>query len=52
MQRERYRLGAATLVEVLVAQANLDNSEVSIIQARLDYLVAKAQVEALIGREL
>jgi len=52
VQRERYRLGAATLVEVLVAQASLDNAEVSIVQARLDYLVAKAQIEALIGREL
>jgi outer membrane protein len=52
VQRERYRLGAATLVEVLVAQASLDEAEVSIVQARLDYLVAKAQIEALIGREL
>ena len=52
VQRERYRLGAATLLEVLVAQGSLDNAEVSIVQARLDYLVAKAQVEALIGREL
>jgi outer membrane protein len=52
VQRERYRLGAATLVEVLVAQGSLDNAEVSIVQARLDYLVAKAQIEALIGREL
>ncbi|KPJ90880.1 MAG: hypothetical protein AMS18_09825 [Gemmatimonas sp. SG8_17] len=52
VQRERYRLGAATLVEVLVAQGSLDNAEVSIVQARLDYLVTKAQIEALIGREL
>jgi outer membrane protein TolC len=52
VQRERYRLGAATLVEVLVAQASLDQAEVSVVQARLDYLVAKAQIEALIGREL
>ncbi|UCG86974.1 MAG: TolC family protein [Gemmatimonadota bacterium] len=52
VQRERYRLGAATLVEVLVAQGSLDNAEVSMVQARLDYLVTKAQIEALIGREL
>ncbi|UCD24126.1 MAG: TolC family protein [Gemmatimonadota bacterium] len=52
VQRERYRLGAATLVEVLVAQASLDSAEVSVVQARLDYLVTKAQIEALIGREL
>lgn len=52
VQRERYRLGAATIVDVLTTQVNLDQAEVDIVQARLDYLVAKAQIEALIGREL
>ena len=52
VQRERYRLGAATIVEVLDSQINLDQAEVDIVQARFDYLVAKAQIEALIGREL
>ncbi len=52
VQRERYRLGAATILDVLVSQVNLDQAEVDIIQARLDYLVAKAEIEALIGREL
>lgn len=52
IQRERYRLGAATIVDVLTSQESLDQAEVDIVQARLDYLVAKAQLEALIGREL
>ncbi len=52
VQRERYRLGAATIVDVLASQVNLDQSEVDIVQARFDYLVAKAQIEALVGREL
>jgi len=52
VQRERYRLGAATIVDVLASQVNLDQAEVDIVQARFDYLVAKAQVEALVGREL
>jgi outer membrane protein TolC len=52
VQRERYRLGAATIVEVLASQVNLDQAEVDIVQARFDYLVAKAQIEALVGREL
>ncbi len=52
VQRERYRLGAATTVDVLVSQVNLDQAEVDIVQARFDYFVAKAQIEALIGREL
>lgn len=52
VQRERYRLGAATIVEVLSSQVNLDQAEVDVVQARLDYQVAKAEIEALIGREL
>ncbi len=52
VQRERYRLGAGTILDVLASQVNLDQAEVDIIQARLDYLVAKAEIEALIGREL
>jgi outer membrane protein TolC len=50
--RERYRLGAATIVEVLTSQVTLDDAEVSLIRARLDFLVARAQLEALMGRSL
>lgn len=50
--RERYRLGAATILDVLTSQVSLDQAEVDMVQARLDFLVAKAQIEALIGREL
>ena len=52
IQRERYRLGGATIVDVLLVQQNLDQAAVDRIQAALDYLVAKAQIEALVGREL
>ena len=52
IQRERYRLGAATSVDVLASQINLDQAEVDIVQAALDYRVAKAQIETLVGREL
>jgi outer membrane protein TolC len=52
VQQERYRLGASTILDVLVSQVALDQAEVDIIQARLDYLIAKAEIEALIGREL
>lgn len=52
VQQERYRLGAATILDVLTSQINLDQAEVDVIQARLDYLVAKAQIEAIVGREL
>jgi outer membrane protein TolC len=52
VQNERYRLGAATIVEVLASQLALDEAEVALVQARLDFLVAKAQLEALLGRAL
>jgi outer membrane protein len=52
VQRERYSLGMATIVDVLTAQVSLDQADVDIVRARFDYLVAKAQIEALVGREL
>lgn len=52
VQQERYRLGAATIVEVLTSQENLDQAEVDLVQTRLDYLIARAEIESLIGREL
>lgn len=52
VQRERYRLGAATIVEVLTSQVSVDQAATDLVTARLDFLVAKAQLEALLGREL
>jgi outer membrane protein TolC len=52
VQQERYRLGAATILDVLTSQVSLDQAEVDLVQARLNLLLAKAQLEALIGREL
>ncbi len=50
--RERYRLGAATIVDVLTSQVTLDQAEVSVVQAQLNFLVARAQLESLLGRSL
>jgi outer membrane protein TolC len=50
--RERYRLGAATIVDVLTSQVTLDQAEVSVVQAALNFLVARAQLESLLGRSL
>jgi outer membrane protein len=52
VNRERYRLGAATIVDVLTSQEALSQAEVDVVQARYNYVVAKAQIEALIGRSL
>ena len=52
VQQERYRLGVSTIVEVLASQVNLDQSEVDMVQSRLDFFLAKAEIEALIGREI
>jgi len=43
---------AATIVEVLTSQVTLDDAEIALIRARRDFLVARAQLEALLGREL
>jgi len=52
VQQERYRLGAATLLDLLTAQANLTQAQVSEVQARYNYLIARAQLEALVGHPL
>jgi outer membrane protein TolC len=52
VQQERYRLGVATIVDVLTSQEALNQAEVDVVNARFDYLRAKAQLEALIGRTL
>lgn len=52
VNQERYRLGAATIVDVLSSQEALSQAEVDAVQARFDYVIARAQIEALIGRNL
>jgi outer membrane protein len=52
VQQERYRLGASTIVDLLTSQEALNQAEVDVVNARFDYLRAKAQLEALIGRKL
>jgi outer membrane protein TolC len=52
VQQERYRLGAGTLLDLLTAQANLTQAAVSQVQARYNYLIARAQLEAIVGHTL
>ena len=52
VQQQRYQLGASTIVDVLTSQEALNQAEVDVVNARFDYLRAKAQLEALMGRTL
>ncbi len=52
VQQERYRLGAATMLDVITSQTALTQAEQGLVNARFDYQVARAQVEALAGRSL
>ena len=51
-QEQRYALGSASLLDVLTSQSALDNARTALINARLQARTAKAQLEALAGREL
>ena len=52
VQSERYRVGAATILDLLTSQAALTSAEVTVIQTRFDYLLARARLEATVGRTL
>jgi outer membrane protein len=52
VQKQRYELGASTLLDVLTSEANVIQARSALIQARYNYRVAKAQIEALVGRDL
>jgi outer membrane protein TolC len=52
VQKERYRLGVATIIDQLLSEESLTQAEVDVVTARFAYLRATAQIEALIGRPL
>lgn len=52
VQQQRYQLGVSILLDVLTSQTQLTQARLALIQARYDYRVAKAQLEALIGQQL
>ncbi len=52
VQQERYRLGVSTILDVLTTTEALTQAEVDLVNARYDYLRAKAAIESIIGRSL
>jgi outer membrane protein len=52
VQRERYRLGSTTILDLLTSQEALVQGETDVVSARYDYQVARAELQALAGRAL
>jgi outer membrane protein len=52
VQYARYRVGGSTLLDVLTSQTQLDQARRDLIRARYDKRVSRAQLEALVGRDL
>lgn len=52
VQNQRYALGSSTLLDVLTSQSQLNSARYALIQARYDARVAKAQMEAVLGRDI
>ncbi len=52
VQAERYRLGTIQITDLNLAQDALSAAEQDAINARYDYLRARAQIEAILGRKL
>ena len=48
----RYRAGIATILDVLTSQTALTQAELDLVSARFTYQVARASLEALLGRDL
>ena len=52
VMQQRYALGASTLLDLLTSQTALNAARQSLIEARRDYRIARAQLETVIGRDL
>jgi outer membrane protein len=51
VQQQRYQLGVSTLLDVLTSQTQLTQARLALVQARFSARTARAQLEALIGRD-
>ncbi len=49
VETARYRSGATTVVDLIIAQNNLGDAEAGLIQARYASRLARAQLEAILG---
>jgi outer membrane protein len=52
VQQQRYSVGGSTILDVLASLSQLTQARQALIRARYDQRIAKAQLEALVGRDL
>jgi outer membrane protein len=52
VNQERYRVGAGTILDLLTSQTSLTQAQTDLVQARFNYSIALAQLEALVGHSL
>ncbi|MEX0980106.1 MAG: TolC family protein, partial [Gemmatimonadota bacterium] len=50
--RERYEHSVATILDVITSQVAYDQAQVNLVTARYDYVVARAELGAILGRDL
>jgi outer membrane protein TolC len=50
LAEERYRVGAGTILETIQANASLTEAQASLIDARIDYLINRADLQRATGR--
>ena len=49
---ERYRLSVATILDLVISQISAAAAAANVVVSRYDYLLARAALEAVLGREL
>jgi len=50
--RARYEVGAATILDILVSQNAVTQAAADVVTTRYDYILARAELEAILGREM
>lgn len=48
---ERYRVSVATILDLVISQISAAQAATDVVTSRYDYLLARAQLEAVLGRE-
>jgi outer membrane protein TolC len=49
LAQERYRVGAGTLLDIITAQVNVTNAKATLVNAKYDMMIARAQLKAAMG---